>query len=370
MLGILIKPVSSQCQMACEYCFYRDESKNREKTSFGNMSEEILETIIKKAFAEKKTALSFLFQGGEPLLAGKPFFKKIVEFQKKYNLNGIETYNSVQTNGLLIDDEWCSFFRENHFLVGISIDGTKKIQDKYRKNAQGKSFFEKIAAAAKTLKKNGVEFSVLSVVTNETVPETEKIYHFFRESGFLNLQFIPCIEPFDLSREFLSKENYGIFLVKIFDLWYNDLKNGTYVSIRHIENYIRILFGITPEECGTNGKCQIQFVTESDGSVFPCDFFALDKYLLGNIVEKSFAELLNSQNALKFLEETNRCDKAKIKNNCVSCEAFPFCKNGCFRYRNDGLNIFCESYKYFFKKRKDRLFKAATAFATLIKNEK
>lgn len=274
------------------------------------MSEEILETIIKKAFARKNRALLFVPGRRTSFSRESHFLKKSSNF-KKYNLNGIETYNSVQTNGLLIDDEWCSFFRENIFSSEYPLTERKKYRTSIEKR-QGKAF-RKIAAAAKTLKKNGVEFSVLSVVTNETVPETEKIYHFFRESGFLNLQFIPCIEPFDLSREFLSKENYGIFLVKIFDLWYNDLKNGTYVSIRHIENYIRILFGIPPEECGTNGKCQIQFVTESDGSVFPCDFFALDKYLLGNIVEKSFAELLNSQNALKFLEETNRCDKAKTK---------------------------------------------------------
>ncbi len=142
--------------MACEYCFYRDESKNREKTSFGNMSEEILETIIKKAFAEEKTALSFLFQGGEPLLAGKPFFKKIVEFQKKYNLNGIETYNSVQTNGLLIDDEWCSFFRENHFLVGISIDGTKKYRTSIEKTPREKAFSKKLPRRRKLLKKTAL----------------------------------------------------------------------------------------------------------------------------------------------------------------------------------------------------------------------
>lgn len=354
MLSVLIKPASSDCQLNCDYCFYRNEAENRKTYSCGKMSEETLEKIVSEVFLTEKNAVSFLFQGGEPLLAGKSFFEKAVAFQKKYNTNRIPVYNSVQTNGILLDEEWCGFFYKNGFLAGISLDGTSAIQQKHRVFPSGKNSFDQALTGAKLLQKHRVDFSVLSVVTNETLAETENIYRFFRKNGFFNIQFIPCIEPIGLSgTKFLSPENYGEFLIKIFDLWYNDLKNGIYVSIRHIENYIRILLGISPEECGMTGKCTLQITAEADGSVYPCDFYSTDGFLLGQVGKDPLKSMINGSAALAFL---NGCETF---DGCKTCEFYGLCKNGCRRYRVGEKNIFCDSYRRFFTERKNVLISAA-----------
>jgi len=353
-LNILIKPASSECNMNCSYCFYRDEAKYRQTYSYGIMPYEILEKVVKASVLSSEESCSFLFQGGEPTLAGLDFYKKAVEYQNKYKNPKIKIFNSIQTNGFAVDCEWCEFFQKNNFLVGLSLDGPEKIQGENRKDICGNNSFENVLNTLKLLKKHGINFSVLSVITDTVADNTGKIYRFFRKHGIKQIQFIPCLESEHTERKFLSAEKYGKFLVEIFDLWYDDLINGDYISIRHIENYIRILLNIPPEECGTTGNCNIQFVTEADGSIYPCDFYVTDSWRLGNINGDSFEKIRRNSIAEKFINRS-----LTVPEDCLSCENYGLCKNGCFRNREDGKNIYCKPLSYFFKKRKDKLFKAA-----------
>lgn len=361
-ITVMIKPASSECNMNCSYCFYKEEANSRKKYSFGKMSDETLEKIIFSALNYAENSCSFLFQGGEPTLAGIDFYKKVMEYQKKYQKKGVSIHNSIQTNGILLNDEWCEFFHLNKFLVGLSLDGTERTHGKYRKdNAEGNTY-QKVLNAAYLLKKHKVEVNILTVVTDDIVNNTGKIYRFFKQNGFLQLQFIPCIESCNTEkRTFLSVEKFGKFLVDIFDLWYKDFLRGEYISIRHIENYIQMIIGKCPGECGKNGICNINIVTEADGSVYPCDFYAVDKWLLGNINKNSFSEIMKEKKIKEFIDRSK-----DIPEECFSCEIYCLCKNGCFRERVNSKNIFCNAYKYFFSKRKEKLIWAVDIIKTNI----
>ena len=238
-ISVLIKPASGLCNMHCDYCFYKDEMENRTDASFGFMTEETLKNVIRKTLLRATGMASYAFQGGEPSLRGLDFFKKAVEFQKKYNKNNIRINNAFQTNGILINEEWCQFFKENNFLVGLSIDGTKCTHDKYRHLA-GKSAYEKTYETSKLFDKFGVEYNILTVVTADIAENIEEIYRDYAGKGFKYQQYIPCLEAFtkdNPQREFaLTAKAYGEFLIKLFDLWYKDWKKGRQPYIRGFEN--------------------------------------------------------------------------------------------------------------------------------------
>lgn len=349
-LSLLIKPSSGGCNIRCKYCFYHDEQLNRETFSYGFLSEETLEILIQKALEYATVHCSFGFQGGEPTLRGLDFFRRVVELQKKYNIHHTEIANAIQTNGLLLDEEWARFLHDNHFLVGLSLDGTKDVHDQNRLDPEGKGTFNRVLQAAQKLTAHEVEFNLLTVVTNRTADSITKIYNFYRRSGLLYQQYIPCLDPLEEARGTspysLTPGKYAKFLKTLFDLWYRDVTEGRFIYIRYFENLVGMLMGRPPESCGLGGQCTIQHVVEADGSVYPCDFYCLDPWRLGNIREQSFRELAQSETARRFLAEG--CEG---REECRNCQFGPICRGGCRRDREPlaaGGNYFCSAYKEFF----------------------
>ena len=349
---IMIKPVSGLCNMRCSYCFYADEMEHRSDNMCKKMSETTLENVIRKSLEFADGSCTFAFQGGEPTLAGLDFYQKLLEIEEKYNTKKVKIEHALQTNGYALDDKWCHFFAENNFLVGLSVDGIKATHDAFRKDASGNDTYYHVLEKAECLKKAGVQFNVLTVVNSKTAPKIRRIYEQYRKLGFCWQQYIACLDPIGKlqgEKEFsLTPELYGNFLIELFELWEIDLKQGKQPYIRQFENYISILLGYMPEACEQRGICSFQNVVEADGSVYPCDFYVLDEYNLGNLNENSFEEIQKKRNAIQFVE--NSCNHLL---ECKECEYFFICRGGCRKHRDnmgvmDGKNRFCQSYRMFF----------------------
>lgn len=359
-ISVLIKPVSSLCNIKCDYCFYNTIAEEREVASYGVMETSVLEKIVKEAlkFADGGTC-TFAFQGGEPTLVGLDFYREFIHLQKKY-AKGTRISNVIQTNGILIDEEWAKFLRENSFLVGLSLDGPQEVHDARRKTKDGKGTYHKVMKAKGIMDRVGVEYNILTVVDNLVARNVRGIYEFFKKEGIEYTQYIPCLDPLLLvepgEKKYLSTKVYATFIKKLFDLWYKDLINGRYVSIRYFDNLINIILGAGGEACDMKGHCSIQNVIESDGSVYPCDFYVYDNWKLGNIEEESFEDIMRSERALEFLntsfEKSERCRICKWKN---------ICRGECRRKRENSerQNDLCEAYEEFFEYASARLVEVA-----------
>ncbi|MGN0552873.1 MAG: anaerobic sulfatase maturase [Oscillospiraceae bacterium] len=350
-VSILIKPASSLCNIECKYCFYHTIAESREQMSFGIMSHDCLETLVKEAINYADRFVSFAFQGGEPTLAGIDFFRKAVELQKKYNTKRLVIENTIQTNGTLINEEWAQFFKENHFLVGLSLDGPRHIHNYCRIDRSGNGTFDMLNETVKLFDKYGVEYNIVSVVTSMTAEKISGIYNYFRQKKFRYMQFIPCLdanvsEPSEYS---LTPKAYGKFLCTLFDLWYKDFMTGNDVDIRMFSNYAHIAAGYAPEECGMCGKCTTYFVVEGNGNVYPCDFYATDEWMLGTIND-GFETLYESEKSQRFMKMS-----LEKPHECLECKYYSLCRGGCRRWRDTypdghlGVNHLCEAYKIFFK---------------------
>ncbi|MBR6748777.1 MAG: anaerobic sulfatase maturase [Clostridia bacterium] len=348
-VNLLIKPASALCNMRCRYCFYADVSENRESRSLGMMSLETLEQTVRRAFEYADGFAGFAFQGGEPTLAGLPFFEALLAFQKKYNTKNIPVHNSIQTNGYLIDEQWAKFFADNHFLVGLSIDGTKEAHDSLRLDAAGEPTFDRAVRAAQLLRAHRVEFNILCVVSNFVARHPLRVYEQLKPYGFL--QFIACLDGFDGEKApwSLTNDRYAAFLRQTFELYHRDFLQGRYVSIRNFDNYIRILMGNSPENCAMNGQCTCYCVVEGDGSVYPCDFYVLDEWKLGTVADNSLSEMIGSGTAARFVDGSRY-----VSEECRSCRYLRLCRGGCRREREpftDGkpsLNRLCPAFRTFF----------------------
>ena len=256
-------------------------------------------------------------------------------------------------NGYLIDEAWCRFFKENHFLVGLSVDGTKEIHDTYRHSKNGGPTFDRVCHAAELMDTYGVEYNILTVVNQKVASEIAKIYEFYKKQGWHYQQYIACLDPLEEAHgenEYaLEPKQYGRFLIELFELWYADWKNGTQPYIRQFENYVGILLGYQPEACDQRGICGIQNVVEADGSVYPCDFYMLDEYRLGNFNANQMEEINAKRKEIGFIERS-----LQLKESCKSCPYFTICRGGCQRNRDydqvSGMyeNYFCKSYEMFF----------------------
>ena len=365
-LQLLIKPSSGNCNMRCRYCFYYDEMSNRQTASYGFMSRETLENLVKKSMEYAEGSCDFAFQGGEPTLSGLGFFEYLLELERKYNKKGLAVHNSIQTNGFGLGEEWADFFAENHFLVGVSLDGIRPTHDAYRHTPQGGDTFWQVKKTLELFEKKKVDFNILTVVNKRTAQRIAKIYASYQKEGWHYLQFIPCLDPLGErpgGREYsLTPEDYGEFLVTLFDLWYQDLRRGCQPYIRMFENYIGILMGVPPEACDQRGCCSLQFVAEADGSVYPCDFYVMDAYKMGNFNEDSVEEMRRRGEALGFVEAS-----LKGKEECQTCPYAFICRGGSRRNRQVeesgelGKNYFCASYKRFFGAALPRMQEIAAA---------
>ena len=354
-LSLLIKPASGNCNMRCRYCFYADELDNREIRSYGKMSVDTMHTIVDKAMEYGDYECTIAFQGGEPTLAGLDFYRDLVAYVTAHeNPKKLKIHYALQTNGYLINEEWAAFLGENHFLVGVSLDGLKEIHDRYRLDAAGKGTYQRVISAIRLLEKHQVEYNILTVVTAATARNGQKIYNYFKKNHFGYQQYIECLDPIGEApgqHEYsLTPEKYGEFLKSMFDAWYLDMRSGTYVYNRYFENLMMIMAGQQPESCNMRGVCGKQWVFEADGSVYPCDFYALDQWCLGNINKNSFEEMDQKRDELGFIQWSMRQQE-----DCQKCRWFGLCRNGCRRNRepvtaeHTNRNYFCKSYQMFFE---------------------
>ena len=352
-MNLLIKPASSLCNMKCEYCFYHDESTHRDVAFKGLMNEEIVENLIRKVFEAEQEYVLFAFQGGEPTLAGLDFFKNFVHKVNQYNILKIPVEYTLQTNGIVIDESWAHFLRENKFLIGLSFDGAYALHNKMRYDVKGQATYKQVLKTLKLFNQYGVEYNVLSVVTQQMADNIHEVYYELKKNGVKFMQFIPCLNPLDCEETLsytLTNDKYYEFLVNLFDLWYKDFMNKEYYSVRYFDNLFYIYVGQSAEQCGMQGHCNIQFVVEGNGDVYPCDFYCLDKYLLGNIKAMSFEQLISTTTATNFIN-----DSIGYSEECKKCEAFKLCQSGCRRYKDkNGKYIYCDAFKKFYPKLMER----------------
>lgn len=359
-ITFLIKPASGNCNMKCSYCFYVDEMTSRKTENFGMMDKKTSENLIKRGLESARTSCTFAFQGGEPTVIGLDFYRDFVEMVRRQNTRGIKVNFALQTNGVLIDEEWASFFRENEFLVGVSLDGPAEIHNMNRKLQNGNGSYNKVMNCLELLKKHKVETNILTVVTSQTARFAEKVYRFMKKNGFNFQQYIACLDPLHGERGAenysLSPESYGEFLCKLFDLWFKDLKKNEQPYIRYFENLVALAMGQPSELCSMNGRCVLQYVIEADGGAYPCDFYVTDNYLLGNINQQSLEELDKKSEEIEFIEKS-----LHVEESCKACRFGALCRGGCRRDRDFHdknelqLNYFCESYKIFFEYAYERI---------------
>lgn len=352
-LSLLIKPASGNCNMRCRYCFYIDETMNRSVASLGRMSFETMRIIVDKALAYADGECTFAFQGGEPTLVGLDFFKDLTGYvARQLNPKKLRVYYSIQTNGYDLNEDWAKWFAENKVLVGISLDGPKEIHDRYRLDRNGNGTFQRVMSSVRLLERHGVDFNILTVVSGANSRRGQQVYQFFKRQGFRYQQYIECLDPIGQvpgGQEFsLTPERYETFLKTIFDAWYQDMKAGRYVYNRFFENLMMLLTGQRPESCNMQGICGPQWVIEADGSVYPCDFYALDEWRLGNILENGFEEMEEVRWSSGFIEWSRR-----LPEECRQCRWLPLCRNGCRRNREPvtaeqtNKNVFCTAYRGF-----------------------
>ena len=361
-LSLMIKPSSSKCNLKCKYCFYHSIADARDIKDYGFMPLSTLKEIVLKAADYCNGGhCSIGFQGGESTLVGLEFYKELIKYTKEIT-NSTSFSFSIQTNGTLLNDEWGKFLKENKFLVGISLDGNKDIHNLNRLDYKNDGSFNSVNKG-----KYDVDFNILTVITSALCKKVEGIYNFYKKNDYKYIQFNPCLEPLEntsmtLEKYSLTPKEYEKFLIKIFDLWYKDALNNNYVSIRLFDNILGLFLNQDYEACDMRGVCSCQHIIESDGSVYPCDFYTYENYNIGNILKDSFDDIHKNEGTINFLKEST-----EISAKCKSCKYISICRGGCRRHREnqkDNLNYFCEAYYNFYSYSLDKF----RHLALIIKN--
>lgn len=351
-LTLMIKPVSGLCNMHCRYCFYRDEMARRETPLHPAMSADTLETLIRRAMLQADGELTLIFQGGEPALAGKEYFRELLRLEKKYRRADVTVRHAIQTNGLALDEEWCAILREGGFLVGVSLDGTAALHDLHRRDCGGQPTSPRVLEAISLLRREKIPYNILCVVTEAMTRQAKQVFHALREHGFL--QFIPCMDD-GTGAPLLTSRSYGRFLTDLFDCYEQAYHSGRPVSIRTFDNWLAMACGYPPESCAMSGRCTRASLVEADGSVYPCDFYAVDEWRLGNISDMPFARLERTDAACRFAQMLPLPEK------CSRCEWLSLCRGGCRRDREahpestEGVSRWCDGLQLFFSQRGARL---------------
>jgi len=348
-LSLLIKPDSGNCNLHCIYCFYHDRPSDPYKQQRKHrMSAEVLDALIKQGMALDREQASFGWQGGEPTLAGLDFFKRVVELQRKYGSSGQVVSNGLQTNGLLLNEEWARFLREFKFLVGVSLDGPAVYHDHYRTYANGAPTHAKVMESLRMLRRNHVEFNVLSVVNRLTGDHGVEIYDYLLSQGFFFLQFIPCVEvdpdtgePTNFS---VTPEQFGDFMCSVFDRWYNG--GNPEASVRDFEAILAGYLGQEPPLCAYQKRGGSYVVVEYNGDMYPCDWRVQGSLYLGNLREMSLEQVFKSEKLDRFADI-----KSRPRPECQVCAWLPLCNQGCPRFLGIGgsrRNYLCRAYQRFF----------------------
>ncbi len=372
---IIAKPIGPICNLSCEYCFYLEKKKAlfpRVKTF--HMAPEILETFIRQYIeSQDSSEIQFAWQGGEPTLLGVDYFKKIVRLQKKY-ADGKTIGNGFQTNGLLLDDQWCDFFSENDFLVGLSIDGPAKFHDRYRVDKSGRPTFKRVIHAVDRLKEHQVKFNMMVVVNDHNSRHPMEIYRFLKESGDGFIQFIPVVErvyktpgdlevpalsmppdsgadnhPFKVAPWSVRPDQLARFYISIFNHWIqNDVGS---VFIQFFDTALGNWMGVGSGLCQFAPTCGATCAIEHNGNLYNCDHYVYPEYFLGNIMETSLKDLVVSEKQTHFAAQKQE----NMTRDCLECKVQNLCNGDCPKHRfektargQSGLSYFCPSYKQIF----------------------
>jgi uncharacterized protein len=357
--AVLVKPAGPDCNMDCSYCFYLHKADLFPEHTH-RMSDGVLEEMTRQVMTQSPPHVSFGWQGGEPTLMGLPFFQKAVDFQSRFGA-GKSVGNGLQTNGLLLDSDWAAFLHRYRFLVGLSLDGPEHVHDHYRILKGGQKTWSTVVDRARLLQDAGVEVNALTVVTDYSARHAEEIYRFHRDLGLTHMQFIPCVEtdPADPTRAAsfsVSPEQYGDFLVTLFDLWLADVHDGVAsTSVRYFDSVFHRYVGLTAPDCTLAERCGTYLVVEHNGDVFSCDFFVEPGWRLGNLLEGKMVEMLNSPRQQEFGEM-----KAARPEVCSSCQWLRMCYGGCTKDRlrdpaDRGNMHFCKSHMMFFEHADEQL---------------
>lgn len=371
-IHIVAKPVGPKCNLDCEYCFYLEKQALFPQTSDYAMSDTVLKAYITKYITLQPTpVVDFVWQGGEPTLRGLDFYRKVVELQRPFTREKTIT-NSLQTNGTLLDDEWCQFLKKNNFLVGISLDGPEEIHDRYRKDRGGKGSFDKVMRGLRLLQKHDVEFNVLVTVARDTAHKPLEVYRFFKEQGVEFIQFVPVIErvagkaeqalglklagPSSLATGeanvvtewSVEPEVYGDFLIAIFDEWVRNDVGTTYVM--NFEWALNAWVGNDPPVCQHAQSCGRAIMLEHNGDLYACDHSMYPEFKLGNIVVDNPVEL-----AEKSIGEGFGVKDANLPKGCLDCPVLRACWGGCPKHRfgkafddGPGRYYLCEGYRKYY----------------------
>lgn len=366
----MIKPASSLCNLRCRYCFYEDVSDLRAVKSCGMMAEDTARAVIGHVFAglAADDSVGFCFQGGEPTLAGLAFFERFVELVDEENARravAAAVDYSLQTNGLLLDEAWCRFLHKNHFLVGLSLDGDEKLHDQNRVHQDGSGSYREVSRAKRLLETHKVPFNILWVLTGSAAAHPQKIWRFLKRERIGFVQFVPCLSGLEegSSRYALSPEQFADFYTELFRLWAEELRGGHYISVKFFDDLFNLLLRRTVTACGFTGACSVQIVVEADGSMYPCDFYALDEWRLGSLADTDVEKLLTCEKAQAFLERPR-----PVSALCGDCRWFSICRGGCPRMKEsmyaDRSGKVC-GYKAFLDKNAPMINRVAAELARM-----
>jgi uncharacterized protein len=389
-IHIVAKPIGPTCNLDCEYCFYLEKQALFGTSEVCRMSDEVLSAFIRSYVEAQPTAVvEFVWQGGEPTLLGLDFFRRVVELQRPF-AGRKAIANSLQTNGTLLDDEWCRFLKQYGFMVGLSLDGPQDVHDRYRRDRNGNGTFDRVMRGLKLLQKHGVEYNVMASVARETARRPLDVYHFFKDEGVEFIQFVPIIErlpdavardrglrlagPAHLDRKeqnvevtswTVVPEEYGDFLIEIYEEWVR--KDVGTVFVMNFEWAINAWIGNPSPVCVHAGQCGRSVVLEHNGDLFVCDHFVYPEYRLGNILTDDLALMVEKSVHSGFGVKK----ESALPKLCGKCEVLAACRGGCPKHRfmetyhsEPGLQYLCAGYKKFFR----HISKYLRVMATLLEN--
>ena len=366
-LYVMLKPAGAHCNLACKYCYYLEKNNLYQNSHRHLMSDDMLEQFTREYIeAQTMPQVLFTWHGGEPLMRSIDFYKKALALQKKY-AHGKQIDNVIQTNGTLLTDEWCEFFAQNHWLVGISIDGPQEYHDHYRVTPAGKPSWEKVMQGISLLKKHRVEWNAMAVVNAYNAEHPLEFYHFFRDNSCQYLQFTPIVErltehedgrtlasladdrEIPLADASVTPQQWGNFLCTIFDDWVRHDVGKTFVEI--FDCTLANWMGVLPGICAYSKECGHAGVMEHNGDVYSCDHFVFPEYKLGNIREQSLIDMLYGEKQQAF----SRLKHTSLPRQCKECDMEFACHGECpknrfekDKYGEPGLNYLCQGYYQYY----------------------
>ncbi len=348
--SLLIKPTQSDCNLRCAYCFYLDKCALYPDSARHRMTDETLETLIRSYMATRQPSYTFGWQGGEPTLMGLEFFQKVTALQQRYGRAGVSVANGLQTNGTLITPELARHLAAFHFLVGVSLDGPKRVHDQYRVTVDGRGSHGQVMRGIQHLREAGAEFNILTLVSQSNVRRSREVYQYLCDKGFLFHQYIECVEydaDGNLAPFAITGEQWGAFMCGIYDQW---IRGDTRrVSIRLFDSIVNYLVTGVPNVCKMCRDCRQYLLVEHNGDVYPCDFFVEKDLLLGNVATHAWSTMLDSPVYEAFgRRKANWCEA------CETCPWLEWCMGDCPKNRRGGvgdgrqLSELCAGWKLFY----------------------